>query len=420
MSAFDEAEEEEFSSAAKTTVDDEPTDTTESPQLKNPTPVLWSMAQEFLQKLRNNKNIQTDQKKIAMNTQWVAAVAALALAFAPLQEADAAMSGGRMGGSFSSSSPRTTISRPSSSYSRGGYSSRAYRSARPSVTIAPTVVTPSYGYGYGSPFVSPFASPFGNPFYGPRVYGSPGVLSVSRGPSVFDLVFWGGLLYVAAQIFSPSTDTETSSFWENDSSVSSPLGRGTSVVQLSVALDVPNRDDPRSILGALDKLSKTAQTDKRVGIQNLSSQVALELLRRRSSIVSASGSSQHYGSREKALRNFQQKSVQERSKFENETVNKFGGVDYGSASKMLKGDNDANDKATMAVVTIILAIDGDSTKINKIRDVTDVEQALEQIASNAKVGDCLQSAEILWTPTDRSETLRLRDVVADYPELRSV
>merc|ERR1712078_580962 len=278
----------------------------------------------------------------------VAAVAALALAFAPLQEADAAMSGGRMGGSFSSA-PRTTISRPSSSYSRGGYSSRAYRSSRPSVTIAPTIA-PSYGYGYGSPFVSPFASPFSNPFYGPRVYGSPGVLSVSRGPSVFDLVFWGGLLYVAAQIFSPSTDTETSSFWETDSSISSPLGHGTSVVQLSVALDVPNRDDPRSILGALDKLSKTAQTDKRVGIQNLSSQVALELLRRRSSIVSASGSSQHYGNREKALRNFQQKSVQERSKFENETVNKFGGVDYGSASNMLKGDSDNNnnDKATMA------------------------------------------------------------------------
>merc|ERR1712134_126345 len=99
----------------------------------------------------------------------------------------------------------------------------------------------------------------------------------------------------------------------------------------------------------------------------------------------------------------------------------MGGVDYGSAVKMLKGDiGNNNDKSTMAVVTIILAIDGDSTKINKIRDVTDVEQALEQIASNAKVGDCLQSAEILWTPTDRSEALRLRDVVADYPELRSV
>ena len=49
-----------------------------------------------------------------------------------------------------------------------------------------------------------------------------------------------------------------------------------------------------------------------------------------------------------------------------------------------------------------------------------MEEALRKIASDAKVDDCLQSAEILWTPEDRSETLTLREVVADYPELRSV
>lgn len=73
------------------------------------------------------------------------------------------------------------------------------------------------------------------------------------------------------------------------------------------------------------------------------------------------------------------------------------------------------------MVTLVLAIDGDSTEIpTRINSVSDVEEALRKIASDAKVDDCLQSAEILWTPEDRSETLTLREVVADYPELRSV
>ena len=72
-------------------------------------------------------------------------------------------------------------------------------------------------------------------------------------------------------------------------------------------------------------------------------------------------------------------------------------------------------------MTLVLAIDGDSTEIpTRINSVSDVEEALRKIASDAKVDDCLQSAEILWTPEDRTETLTLREVVADYPELRSV
>jgi uncharacterized membrane protein len=75
----------------------------------------------------------------------------------------------------------------------------------------------------------------------------------------------------------------------------------------------------------------------------------------------------------------------------------------------------------MAVVTLVLAIDGDSTQIpTKINSIGDVEEALRKIASDAKVEDCLQSVEILWTPEERTETLSRRDVLADYPELRTL
>ena len=373
---------------------------------RNPTPVLFSMFQNLVDP--EGKKSDNELKKTQM--QLAAAAMAFALTFLPVNGAEAAMSGGRMGGSFES---RQSISRPapSSSY-RSGYS-RGYSSgymSRPSV-----VVTPGIGYGY-SPFMSPFS-----PMISPYGYGGPGVISVSRGPSFFDMLFIGGFIFAAAQIFLQSSRALTSSGspsldWGTVGS--SALGIGTTVCQISVALEVPDRDDPNSILGVLNRLAQTARTDSRVGVQNLSSQVALELLRRKSSIVSGSTSFKHFNDRSKALREYQSKSVKERSKFENENVSKYGGVDYGVGRSGQSGA--ASGKATMAVVSIILAIDGDSTKLPRINSIGDVEQALRQIASDAKVGDCLNSAEILWTPEDRSETLTLRDVVADYPELRSV
>lgn len=390
---------------------------------KNPTLALVSAMQNMFagsddksSDNDNNKLITNPNPKNKIGMQLAAAVMAFSLAFLPLNNADAAMSGGRMGGSFSAS-PRSSMSRPAPSRSSyggggGGYSSRT------------TIITPGigggYGYGYGySPFMSPF-SPFT-----PRIYGSPGVITYSRGPSFFDLLLFGGFTFAVVLPFLSSLTSSSSSSsssvldWDSSRTASSALGPGTSVCQVSVALEVPNRDDRNSILSVLDRLAQTAKTDSRVGIQNLSSQVALELLRRRSSIVSASSSYKHFNDRNKALREFQSRSVKERSKFESETVSQFGGVNYGVGSNIL-GSGDADGKATMAVVTLILAIDGDSTKLPRINSVEDLEKALRKISTDAKVDDCLQSAEILWTPTDRSESLSPRDVVADYPEMRSI
>lgn len=357
------------------------------------------------------------------NMRFLATALAMALVFLPLSS-EAAMSGGRMGGSYSR--PSQSRSMPSRSSSGGGYNrgySQGYSTgyySRPSV-----VVTPGIGFGY-SPFVSPF-SPFGGGYYGGGVGG--GVVSYARGPSLFDIMFFGGLVLAVTSFVRSATTSETMSsspFGQFGSSVSSALGSGTSVVQLSVAMDVPNRDDPNSILSVLDRLSRTANTDNRVGIQNLTSQVALELLRRRSSIVSASSSYQHYADSTKAGRDYEAKAIKERSKFEKETVSKYGGVDYSSSRSPVpvpvpSSSSLVDGKATMAVVTLVLAIDGDSTKIpTNINSLADVEEALRKIASDSKVDDCLQSVEILWTPEDRSETLSRREVLADYPELRSV
>mmetsp|Transcript_24900 Transcript_24900/g.41252 ORF Transcript_24900/g.41252 Transcript_24900/m.41252 type:complete len:492 (+) Transcript_24900:60-1535(+) len=343
-----------------------------------------------------------------------AAMTMLALA-APLPSY-AAMSGGRMGGSFSSSSPSRAAPRTSNmprsssgSYSRGssgGYG-RGFTSGYASGLGTGYMTAPRIGY---SPFVPSYPRTYYGGGYGG---GGPGVISYNAGPSLGQLVFFGGLAFAVSSALKNNDSPEWSLPMDTTSmdATSSVLGPGNAVIKVSVALDVSNRDDPGSIISVLDRLGKTANTDTRKGIQSLTSQVALEVLRRKSSIVSASTEYKHFNSRSKALREFNNQATQERGKFERENI----GANFFLGDRQQQGS-----KATMAVVTLVLSIDGDSTRVPRVGSLADVEDALRKIASDSKMDDCLQSVEILWTPEERTETLSLKDVIADYPSLRSV
>jgi uncharacterized membrane protein len=225
-----------------------------------------------------NEKEKDISKNVNKNLHPIAAVIAAIWVFATIlfgwpNAATAVQSGGRMGGSFSAPSSRSSGSSRSygggggysrsRSYGGGGGYSRSY--SRPSV-----VVTPGISPYYGSPFGSPFGF-FGRPGYG-YGYGSPGVVAVSRGPSIFDVIAFGVVGFVLFNAFTATTGSGSSSTWDTTTSTSSALGDGMSVLKLSIALDVSNRDDPSSILSVLTRLANTAKTDSRVGIQNLTSQ----------------------------------------------------------------------------------------------------------------------------------------------------
>lgn len=334
-----------------------------------------------------------------------AMAAVLMLASAPLPS-NAAMSGGRMGGSYSSR-PARVQTMPRSTYS-GGYGSGYSRGYGQSLGGFSSGYATGLGAGYMSAPRMGF-SPFVSPLY-PRNYGGAGVISYNAGPNLGQLVFFGGLaLAISTALQKQTVDWSLPPSALDLDGTTSALGSGTSYVKISVAVDVPNRDDPSSILSVLNRLGQTASTDNQKGIQNLTSQVALEVLRRKSSIVSASTEYRHFRSRSQALREFNNQATKERSKFERENTRLFD-----------HEQQERGSKATMAVVTLILSIDGDSTKVPRIGSLQDVEESLRNIASDSKMDDCLQSVEILWTPEERSETLLLKDVIADYPTLRSV
>jgi len=222
-----------------------------------------------------------------------------------------------------------------------------------------------------------------------------------------------------------ATVLEPSAFGPGDTVMQpNPLGPGATVLKLSVSMNVPNRDDPKCILALLDTVAETAETDSRVGLQDLASEVALDLLRRKSSMISASSVCKHFERDILAIEEYNKVSVEERSKFEYETVNRYSGVDYKKKEKMstfrrlFVRSKSVASKATMAVVTILLVIDGNKTEIPSIYGIQDVENALRTIAADVKIDGCLQCADIFWTPADETETLLLEDVMADYPDLQ--
>lgn len=193
------------------------------------------------------------------------------------------------------------------------------------------------------------------------------------------------------------------------------LGSGASVMSLVVALDVSNRDDKSGILSRLRDISVDAQTSSRSGVQALISEVALELLRQRDTVTAACSTYMHCSGPTHADIEFKRMSTFERAKFGKETINVFNGAKAIEPADESMTNEDS--QATSVVVSMLVSIEGDRTKVRRIISRRDLENALLRIAADSQVDDCLLSAEVLWTPEDRSVTLSNQDLVASYPEL---
>lgn len=77
---------------------------------------------------------------------------------------------------------------------------------------------------------------------------------------------------------------------------------------------------------------------------------------------------------------------------------------------------------TLAVVTLCVAIRGQSTKVGRIDSVSSLKAALQNVGADAMTdeGDNVLACEVLWTPQNPSDVLSKRDLITDYPELRDI
>jgi uncharacterized membrane protein len=146
-------------------------------------------------------------------------------------------------------------------------------------------------------------------------------------------------------------------------------------------------------------------------------------------IHSASYTLQRFRSKNVARRSYNQWSVLEQSKFEQEIRNLFTKYAFTATPTNTKNtncntDDSATCKATMTVVTLVLLVGG----LNRINNMqmpqsrSDLIALLESIAALDNTSATFSSqhllgAEILWTPEDRSETLTKQHLMTSYPEL---
>lgn len=241
----------------------------------------------------------------------------------------------------------------------------------------------------------------------------------------------GGLAYVAYNIAKGRTGG-TAFFNDQDTnSEVGSLGAGATVVKIQVCMD-ENWTDGNNIMSSLAKLANrnnnnmasSAQSD-RATLSRMLSEVSMILLRKQSQWVSASIRGERFGGNilnaandaKRAEPYFQKLAIQERSKFDKETIESRG---YNPNEIVYdRNGNVMNGKSTPAVVSIIVAVRGKSDSLRSLTSTRDLADALQTLAAEASSddGENVLAVEVLWTPSEPGEKMDMRSIIVDYPDL---
>ncbi|KAI4372584.1 hypothetical protein MLD38_010797 [Melastoma candidum] len=280
-----------------------------------------------------------------------------------------AASGGRMGGSSFSS-------RSSSSSSS---SSRSY-----------TMRSPSPGFSsYTAPYYGP--PPFGGGFYvGPAV-------GVGAGSSFFLILVGFAAFVVVSGFLSDKTE---------DGGLLTATEK-TSVLKLQVGL----LGMGRSLQKDLNRIAELADTSSPEGLRYVLTETTLALLRHPDYCISGYSLVDIKRSVEDGEKRFNQLSIEERGKFDEETL-----VNVNNIRKLSPGSQRSSGFSNeYIVITILVAAEG-VHKLPTINGSGDLKEALQKLGSipSSKI----LAVEVLWTPQNENDTLSERELLEDYPLLR--
>ncbi|KAG5626312.1 hypothetical protein H5410_011530 [Solanum commersonii] len=301
-----------------------------------------------------------------------------------------AASGGRIGGKSFSSSRSSAPSR--------GYSMR---------TAEPR-------FSYSAPYYAP--SPFG--FSGGGVYVGP---AVGFGSSAF-LVMMGFAAFIMVSGFL-SDRSEGSVLTATDKTSVLKLQCIYCLLSPAIAYDSLGSIDSvcitlvgllglgRSLQKDLNRIAEVADTSTPEGLSFVLTETTLALLRHPSYCISAYSSVDVKRSMEEGENRFNQLSIEERGKFDEETLVNVNNIRRKSSTSQ-RANGFSNE---YIVVTILVAAEG-VYKLPTINGSGDLKEALQKIASIPSSRTL--AVEILWTPQNENDTLSERELLEDYPLLR--
>ena len=306
---------------------------------------------------------------------------ALAVAFATTMgtpdAALAARSGGRMGGGSFRSSSMSSFRAPRASSSFGSSSYSAPSVGAPIARTSSFMIGPGFGYGFGM---------------GPGLY--------FGGGGFFNFI----LLAMTMMFVSNALRNLTGGAGFGDGLTAG--GDSISVVKIQVGL----LGTARSLQRDLERIADKADTSSPEGLHYVLEETALALLRNPEYCVYGYAASKVCRGPEQAEETFNDFSIDERGKFEQETL-----VNVNARKKSVAvgvdPDADTND---YILVTILAAADG-GLKMPDITDATDLKTALKRLAA-VRI-EALQAVEVLWTPQEDGDVLTQTELLRDYPIL---
>ncbi|PIN25654.1 hypothetical protein CDL12_01593 [Handroanthus impetiginosus] len=273
-----------------------------------------------------------------------------------------AASGGRMGGSSFSS--RSSMS-----------SSRSYSAPR---------MEAGSGFSYSVPYYAP--SPFGGVYVGP---------AVGVGSSFFLIMIAFAAFVLVSGFLSDGSESSVLTATEK-----------TSVLKLQVGL----LGLGRSLQKDLNRIAETADTSTSEGLHYVLTETVLALLRHPDYCISAYSSVDVKRTMEEGEKKFNQLSIEERGKFDEETLVNVNNIKKQN-SKILRASGFSNE---YIVITILVAAGG-AHKLPPINSSKDLKDALQKLASIPTSRTL--AVEVLWTPQNEDDTLSERELLEDYPLL---
>ncbi|AAD25630.1 Hypothetical protein [Arabidopsis thaliana] len=167
----------------------------------------------------------------------------------------------------------------------------------------------------------------------------------------------------------------------------------------------------RTLQQDFNRLAESSDTSTPEGLSYVLTEATLALLRHPDYCISCYSSVDVKPSIEKGEKRFNQLSIEERGKFDEETLVNVNSIKRQS-SKIRKASGFSNE---YIVVTILMAAEG-IHKLPPINGTTDLKEALLKLGSIPR--NKIMAVEVLWTPQNEADALSERELLEDYPLLR--